>query len=118
MLAAAGPSLLVAGGLALVAGSCPVCAGACCVSAVELAVAAGVASLEDGAGTNSLLLVTLSELFEALWPEWLLFGLAADATRVAGASSVLRVLATWLVVGAVGATAGGAAGGTLAGVAV
>jgi hypothetical protein len=92
------------------------------VASLEAVASLGaVASLEDGVGTNSLLLVTLSELLEALWLEWLVFGLAADATRLAGAASVLRVFATWLVVGAVGAvgaSAGGAAGGTLDGVAV
>jgi hypothetical protein len=89
------------------------------------------------------LLFTLSELFEALSPAWLVFELAADATRVPGVSPLLRVLATWrstrseafdlagldaslagvpavafatlLVVGAVGATGVGATTGGAAG---
>jgi hypothetical protein len=141
VLVAAGTAL-VAAGTELVAASCPVCAGACCVSAVVPAVTANAVSLEVGAGAGSLLLVTLAELLEALWPEWLVFELAADATRVAGALSVVGVLATWRSARSdlfdlagldswladvpaspaetrlvVGATAGGAAGGTLGGVA-
>lgn len=51
-------------------------------------------SLEESAGVGSLLLVTLSELFEALSYAAPVFELAAEATCVSAMSPLLRVLAT------------------------